>query len=1113
VTEKHSGLIKRIIRASAGTGKTYRLSLELIWLLLSFRHQIDFSEILVITFTRKATFEIRERIFEHLSKLVQSRESEVLEKNLYALYGIKIGDDDRDYLKSVFQKMLLNKHRLQISTIDSFVNSIFKTVISPYLGFSSFQIVESIPPENIQEINEVLLSTVFSQTADASLQNLFSSAFLKNITAYDSFIKSIIYNRWQFMLFPEFEERMSVSNAFLETTYQDFVTAYRRVMSDFVDYLFEDNINKPLNEIFKKEYHDTVFKNSTTVNIESLLPFISERLADSDFVIEHYPQFISDEVFWNGSKVLRKKIYKERATELSEALQEAQQKLATFLLYKLALPEEANIRKIANLILTTYDEIKFRDRILTFNDITFYTYKYLHDPGLSLIEGDSVTNLFYEYLSTSTRFILIDEFQDTSVIQFKILMPILREILSGMGIKDYGGAIIVGDEKQAIYGWRGGERDLLLKMPEIVGPAEEIDLDTNYRSHPNIIRFVNQVFSNQALHDALRSRDIIWPFTPVQGAKSDVPGYVSLRCKNVSASQEGSNISQNPIQDFIENVFIPYAKRYPEQLSSTVILARRNDELKSIADFLDQHGIEYVYESTSSIFEHRAVKPVMYLLSYFVYRDISDLLKFLRSDFVLLPSDQLKDILLRYRDSGAPGTPDFWQSIQHIPAVQKINSLYRSGADERYRQNNQRDILTFVRRIYEAFAVTEFFRLDNDLKNINSFLGKIALFQYQVKDYTKTVSGFLQYYHDNSEKEKFRQEGLEEKNAVKLMTIHQSKGLEFETVFLLWRLSMGTPAFLKKVKYYLQYNDNYTRLDDFFLTFNYDNILACSDRKDLHEENTKRDEIETLNTIYVAMTRAISNLYLYFSYRKKGGIDSFLKDMEKKEAPAVQDLLFRSVYAGFQEYGWDEHDTHIVTAAQGEPPDMKAGRDETEIAFQAGFDFINEFLDTDQFKYFDFSSEPQYLDFKSVFLKHKSVILGNIVHYYLSFIRYGHAEERHQGLLKTLEFYGTLVSKAEIERLIEKTNLFIDRHPDLFSETWQVFTEYTVFSPQGREYRIDRLLIDKTEKKVLIVDYKTGQVPEEKDQLQQYKQAIADIPYIRQNQFKIDTCFFRPEIE
>ena len=132
--------IRKVIKASAGTGKTYRLSLEYIGLLLKFAlYEIDFNEILVITFTKKATAEIRERIFEHLYAIIYNDDAE-LKKNIKTLLNINIGARERDILRQYYEQMKLNKNKVQISTIDAFTNNIFKTVISPYLGIMNYDL-------------------------------------------------------------------------------------------------------------------------------------------------------------------------------------------------------------------------------------------------------------------------------------------------------------------------------------------------------------------------------------------------------------------------------------------------------------------------------------------------------------------------------------------------------------------------------------------------------------------------------------------------------------------------------------------------------------------------------------------------------------------------------------------------------------------------------------------------------------------------------------------------------------------------------------------------------------------------------------------------------------
>ncbi|MEA2095940.1 MAG: UvrD-helicase domain-containing protein, partial [Candidatus Cloacimonadota bacterium] len=184
-----------LIRASAGTGKTYRLSLEFINLLLKYR--IDFEEILVITFTRKATAEIRERIFEHLHNIVNNtKEGKEIIRSLQMDINpdLKFNSEDIEFLKDTYQKMLTNKSIVNVSTIDSFINAIFSGVIAPYHNFVEFKLDNNINDEYLPEIFEYILK-------DDKLdyyKNIFLNAKQRNLESFDQFIKDIINYRWLF---------------------------------------------------------------------------------------------------------------------------------------------------------------------------------------------------------------------------------------------------------------------------------------------------------------------------------------------------------------------------------------------------------------------------------------------------------------------------------------------------------------------------------------------------------------------------------------------------------------------------------------------------------------------------------------------------------------------------------------------------------------------------------------------------------------------------------------------------------------------------------------------------------------------------------------------------
>jgi ATP-dependent exoDNAse (exonuclease V) beta subunit len=216
-----------LIRASAGTGKTYRLSLEFINLLLKYR--IDFEEILVITFTRKATAEIRERIFEHLHNIVNNTDAgkeiiRSLQEDINP--DLKFNADDIEFLAYTYKKMLTNKSEVNISTIDSFINAVFSGVIAPYHNFVDFTLDNNINDEYLPEIFEHILK-------DEQLEyykNIFLNAKQRNLESFDQFIKDIINYRWLF----EFIDRSKYSEINIEEITQSSFSKYTTQLKQFL---------------------------------------------------------------------------------------------------------------------------------------------------------------------------------------------------------------------------------------------------------------------------------------------------------------------------------------------------------------------------------------------------------------------------------------------------------------------------------------------------------------------------------------------------------------------------------------------------------------------------------------------------------------------------------------------------------------------------------------------------------------------------------------------------------------------------------------------------------------------------------------------------------------
>ena len=218
--------------------------------------------------------------------------------------------------------------------------------------------------------------------------------------------------------------------------------------------------------------------------------------------------------------------------------------LAAYIFNKEIIPYEKDIFEFYKRIFEIYDEIKFKEKKFTHTDISNYSYKYFKNKDLSLIMSknnstkDMVSNYFYELIGNKVENLFIDEFQDTSVLQWKILLPL---------IQNTNNLITVGDEKQSIYGWRGGEKELFSNLEDIIGGKTE-SLNICYRSQKEVLNFVNKFFLNI-------EKD--WEYNKVDYLPEKNAGYVELllggdKCKKNTNTKTFERMSEEKQKKYIE---------------------------------------------------------------------------------------------------------------------------------------------------------------------------------------------------------------------------------------------------------------------------------------------------------------------------------------------------------------------------------------------------------------------------------------------------------------------------------------------------------------------------------------------------------------------------------
>ena len=464
------------------------------------------------------------------------------------------------------------------------------------------------------------------------------------------------------------------------------------------------------------------------------------------------------------------------------------------------------------------------------------------------------------------RHFLIDEFQDTSLLQWQVLVPLIDETLSRGGSLFY-----VGDVKQAIYGWRGGDWQLFGKVVatdfvSVSGEARSLKaLDTNYRSLPKIVRFNNAIYGLLADTEfASRLAGIILPRYTASDTKHElarllIENFHDVRQKAVDDLAQSESPGIVEVIPFVappEELRHEVRQRLVEEVrhvhnrepTGIAVLVRRNHDAEDIALWLMAEGIPVVTENSLRLKSSALVKGVASFLRFLEY-PLDDM-----AFWGALASPLYRGL------SGVPQAPleDFIREGHwHSP-------LYKTF-EERFPDLSERFVRPLLARVgfltpYDLTReVIERFDLLNRFSRDDVFIYRFLelIFHTETRGH-RSLSHFLQFWDEGGADEQI---GLPDKvHAVRIVTIHKAKGLEFPVVFIPftnWRLQPPSVAVSE------------------------DGALVSLTRPLPQELEAVRSSLminevlETLNLLYVATTRAQEELHVYVTCTPKGtGIDT-----------------------------------------------------------------------------------------------------------------------------------------------------------------------------------------------------------------------------------------------
>lgn len=1002
-----------IYKASAGSGKTFTLATEYIKLLVD--NPQAYRQTLAVTFTNKATEEMKMRI---LSKL----------------YGIwRQLDDAADYRRKVCQDLQLSPdvvsqragealHLLlhdysyfRVETIDAFFNSVLRNLARELdltanlrVTLNDYQIEEQAIDQLIDSltVTDKLLQWILRYIMD----NIEEDRSWNVISQIKKFGRSIFSDKYK----QHSSDLHNIINQ--EGFFESFTKQLKALQHDASERM------KQIAETF----FDTISGAGLTVDDFSGksrgVCSIFIKLQRGDFDESIITKTVADAVgnpakWYTKSSPNAAHIHSLADGELDSLLRNAiEQQPRQWRIYKSA---ELTLRHISQLRLLEHIDRKVHQLNTDSGNFLLSDTQHL----LQQLISDSDSPFIFEKIGTQLEHIMIDEFQDTSTVQWKNFKLLLQETMSHSNSSN----IIVGDVKQSIYRWRSGDWRLLANIASEFPSSEQLlhfePLATNWRSARRIVEFNNAFFTKAAQAEEVSAYDDVTQKIPSKRGDS---GYVEI---NLLSTTDGNCDLQMlemlalQVRTLIERGARP---------TDIAILVRANNHIQTVADYFMEHvpDVTLVSDEAFRLDASPAVQAIVQALQYLSHPD-DDIAKAYVSKIV------------NGRPDG-PLPPDFTPELLRMPLYDLAERLYT--------------MLNLSQMKGQSAYLCAFYDCLSDY--ITDGSGTVRSF---LAEWTRSISGKSIQSPDM--------------NGVRIISIHKSKGLEFPFVlipFCDWQLEHRDILWCADIA-----DEPFSRLPLIPVDFS-EKGMAGTVFEHCYDEEHQQNIVDNLNLLYVAFTRAADELYVYGRRGSKATRSALIEQV----LPDVSMLLTDSTLSGADDdkqkltftFG-----TAVTAVASGENAAAREVKP-VENPFLVPPTPLNVDIEVHPQKvYFrqsnrsrdfvsrtDDDAEPSSTDY---------IQLGSVLHEVFSTIRTtSDADEA----LRRLELEGIVYSPSMNRRSLEdmiRKRLSNPRVAQWFDPKWTLYNECTILSTDpstGKmcERRPDRVMTDGHE--TIVVDFKFG---------------------------------------
>ncbi len=1048
-----------VYKASAGSGKTFTLATEYIKLVV--QDPQCYRNILAVTFTNKATEEMKMRI-------------------LSQLYGIwkRLPDSDK-YKKVIREKtglsdtvvseragialgyLLHNYNYFRVETIDTFFQGVLRNLARELdltanlrIGLNDSQVEELAVDQLIEDLHTTdillqwLLKYIMDNISDDKSWNVIGQIKAFGKTIFHDNYKNVSNTLRQKMEEPGFFDRYTARLKELRQSAEERMKGFAQDFFDTIasEGLMIDDFSYGKSGIcgFFLKLQDGIFDESS----------VGKRVIDS----------MGDPEKWCKKTHPRKElIYSLADSSLGQILRMAfEERPRQWKIYQSA---DITLRHLSQLRLLGSIEKKVRELNESANRFLLSdTQQLLH----ALIDG-SDTPFIFEKIGSQLQHVMIDEFQDTSTVQWQNFKVLLSETMSQEDAEN----LIVGDVKQSIYRWRSGDwrllNDIQAQFPDPEAQLDIRTLSTNYRSQRNIIEFNNLFFSTAAQLEYLALQDDP-EATALQRAYADVEQTVPDKLEENGLI----HIQLLPSEDYQENTLMQIADIVCDlrdkgiKPSEMAILVRSNASIPLIADYFTKHlpDIRIVSDEAFRLDASVAVNLLVEALHLITHPDDSlakaDIAKLYQC--YVLESQTTDNELLLSTNPLDELLPEAY--INHFEELLNL-SLYE-----------------LTERLYTIFGL-------NRLKGQSAYL--CAFYDQLISFTTENSTGIDAFVTEWEENLCAKTIQSDEIDGIRLISIHKSKGLEFDHViipFCDWQLEKSQGNILWCQPDEAPFNE----LPIIPIDYNQKQMMGTIYEDDYRHEHLQ-NTVDNLNLLYVAFTRASQSLFVIGKRHAKNSrsvlIEQVLPLVSEKKPTAILSGIENENEPLIFSFGSLMVRTAEDTSCTTLSPNPFLQQTTTIGIDIDTFDNPVSFRQSNRSKDFITQQDEENDDQQ----QRQYIKTGSILHQIFSTIR---TTADIDVALKRLQLEGILydeqITAEKISSMLRK-RLQNPRVADWFSDRWTLFNECTILTVEDGEVierRPDRVMTDGNE--WVVVDFKFGSPKDEyHDQVRQYMQLLADM--------------------